>query len=228
MHGRTKSFLEDVLMFLVLSIIAFLVYYFFFSEEPQQQTQVVETYQIETPIKQTEDEKSVETESLIENEAISDIKKESNTPIKVDEKPQVDQTITLPQEDKIPKEIEKTPKDTPQKNDKNVVKNEQIDEEKKVDLQELHNFLNDTKQKIQDNIVLTDITDKENLNLSIRITVLKNGLFEQLTFVSGNKQIFDANKDNITKIFPLNIDEKIIADFPRYLRFSFEFNIIEE
>lgn len=92
--------------------------------------------------------------------------------------------------------------------------------EKKVDIQKLKQFIATTENNIADNINynLDTNTTTENEYLKIRITLLKSGDYEQLTFVDGNEKLFEHNKENITKIFPLSIDKDIIEEFPRYLR----------
>ena len=92
--------------------------------------------------------------------------------------------------------------------------------EKKIDIHKLKQFITTTENEIAQNInynIDTNTTTQEEY-LKIRLTLLKSGDYEQLTFVDGNEKLFEKNKKNITKIFPLKIDKDIIEEFPRYLR----------
>jgi hypothetical protein len=92
---------------------------------------------------------------------------------------------------------------------------------KNVDLKILRAFLIETQYKIRNHIIYSNDLNKTSRFLKLKITILKDGNYEQLTFVDGNKELFDLNKENFVKIFPLTIDEKISDDFPRYFRMTF-------
>lgn len=92
---------------------------------------------------------------------------------------------------------------------------------KNVDLVMLRSFMRDLKFKIANNIVKRDdLNATVSQELQIRITVLEDGNYEQLTFVSGDEVLFEMNKENIANVFPVNIDDKIKEDFPRYVRLN--------
>ena len=97
-----------------------------------------------------------------------------------------------------------------------------VKKEKNVDLKLLRSFLIETQFKIRQNIIYPTDTNEtvQDRFLKIKITILKDGNYEQLKFVDGDKDIFDLNKENILKVFPLVIDEKIADDFPRYFRMN--------
>ncbi len=192
MNGKTKSFLEDtfitVIILLVISVIYYISSSYFFqeTETETQNTQLIvnsnntDTINIETI---AEEKKS---EEIIEN--IEEVKKIDTTSISIQKE--------TPNTEEINKKKEKT-----------------------VNLKKLKLFLDDIQEKISQNIVYsTDINTTQNNLLNIRITLLKSGEYEQLTFIDGNKSIYEANKENIVKIFPLTIDEDIIEEFPRYIR----------
>lgn len=92
---------------------------------------------------------------------------------------------------------------------------------KNVDKSDLRVFLRQLKFDIASNIDKSDAQNSdESQKLKIRITVLKDGNYERLHFVDGNKKLFDKNKENILKVFPLNISDSIVSEFPRYVRIS--------
>jgi len=190
MNGKTKSFLEDTFITVIILLVISLIYYissnYFFQETEtkiQNTQQIVnsneEVETIEAPI---EEKKS---EVLIEN--IQEVKKIDKTPIlEIKETPNI--------------EIEKK-------------------KEKTVNLKKLKLFLNNIQKRISQNIVYSaDINSTQSNFLNIRITLLKSGEYEQLTFIDGDESTYEANKENIVKIFPLIIDEDIIEEFPRYIR----------
>lgn len=190
MTGRTKKFMEDMLIFIIIIVVITVVYFvisnFMFDEKniikKEDETPLIQENEIEKPMD------TIEVEDL---------------------------NITKNKEENIIKQ-ENTPEE------KEVVENK----EKKVDLQKLKQFISLTEEKIAKNIVY-NIDNNASSNekyLKIRITLLKSGDYEQLKFVDGNEHLFEQNKANITKIFPLSIDQEIIEEFPRYLRIELRKN----
>jgi len=102
-----------------------------------------------------------------------------------------------------------------------VEKEVKIEKVKNVDLVKLREFLRDLKFSMVQKIVKRDdINTSISQELQIRVTVLEDGSYEKLIYVSGDKVLFEMNKENIVKVFPVQIDENIKDDFPRYVRFS--------
>ncbi|MGB5867604.1 MAG: hypothetical protein WBG69_07010, partial [Arcobacteraceae bacterium] len=99
---------------------------------------------------------------------------------------------------------------------------EKVQKEKSVDRVMLKTFLNNLESQLKSSIVLQNDsnTTKDVRNLRFRVTILKDGSYEQLTFVDGDKDLFDQNEENILKNFPVIIDEKIKDEFPRYIRIN--------
>ena len=91
---------------------------------------------------------------------------------------------------------------------------------KNNDLPILRKFLRQLKFNIASKIVNNNLDLNDAKMLKIRITLLPDGNYEQLTFVSGNKQLFETNKVNILKVFPVEMKEEIKDHFPRYVRVS--------
>jgi len=199
MQGKMKSFFEDTGIILVLSASIYGGYYIYntFFDETVKSSNITEL-------------KEKKVLNIIDSN-------ESNN---------VEKILTIKQPIKEATEViaENTISDT-------VVKNKIIDEvpaivdkietkkEKNVDLGKLRTFLRDLKFKIATNIVKRDdLNESISQKLKIRVTVLKDGNYEELTFVNGDEKLFEINKENIINVFPVQIDEKIKDDFPRYVR----------
>lgn len=88
------------------------------------------------------------------------------------------------------------------------------------------NFYKNLKETIYKNI--ENNVDKKTLKsgsvVSIRVTILKDGTYEQLILTNGNKEFFNKIKQAISSSFPVSIDEPIKKLFPRYYRAKIEFN----
>jgi uncharacterized protein (UPF0333 family) len=208
MHGRTKSFFEDVFVVVVLIVAAVGVYYLFFYSSDDLQSSHLEIETVKTTSKE-------QITNKIDESKEKSLKEDTKTVIATQ------------------KELYST--ENNQTNASQIVelKKEEIKEEVKIvkeeiDLKFLQQFIDDTKHTIKEKIVHKIFKEGEKSFLSIRVTILKNGSYEQFTFVDGNKKIFDLNKKEIVTIFPLIIDPKIAGDFPRYLRYRFEFSDKEQ
>lgn len=194
MQGKTKGFLEDTGVILVLAATIYGGYYGYttFLSDSSDDTVKVESnviikHDINTTLNRIE-KKQIEKKIVV---------KENNTSI-VNKQAVINKIIK--------KELK--PKVEPVK-------------EKNVDLVMLRKFLRDVKFKMATNIVKRDdLNVTVSQSLRIRVTVLKDGSYEKLVFVGGDKTLFDMNKENILKVFPVYVDDKIKDDFPRYVRIS--------
>ena len=63
---------------------------------------------------------------------------------------------------------------------------------------------------------------KDNAFVNIRVTILKDGRYEQLTFMDGSKDNFELFRSSITQVFPLKINDSLKENFPRYFRMKIE------
>jgi len=212
MHGKTKSFFEDlVIIIIIISVLGYGVNYLFDNytnndkvEKKKEEPLIIESINVEDKIniinEPLENTKNIEsTEIIIEKEII----KHSDLNVADDINNTKDIKIPI----KITKDIKEKNTDT-----------------KDVDLQLLREFLAKTKKLIIKNIVYSeDLNDTiQNNKLQIRITILKNGNQEQLAFISGNLDLFKNNKNNILNVFPVIINDEIKDDFPRYLRLNLD------
>jgi len=201
MQGKMKSFFEDTGIILVLSASIYGGYYIYntFFDETVKSSNITE-------LKEKKVLNIIDSNESNNVEKILTIKQ----PIK--------ETIEVIEENIIPASIveNKIIKEVPP-----IVDKIEIKKEKNVDLVKLRTFLRDLKFKIATNIVKRDdLNESISQKLKIRVTVLKDGNYEELTFVNGDEKLFEMNKENIINIFPVQIDEKIKDDFPRYVRIS--------
>lgn len=240
MRGKNKSLLEDALIFLVIGVLIYFAYSFFFSSNEEiieeTNTNIIENKIGNNPIEPIKKEEitlpKVE-EKTIENRTIENkiepipepIKKEEMVTPKILEKSVEVQksndektintsikTTNIVEKKVEIKEIEKPI--TPEQQSK------ELDDKAKVDA-----FYKTIKDKIYFNIDKdidkTQIKKGEFVN--IRLTIFKDGRFEQLTLIEGNNQNFELIKSSITQAFPVIIDDSIKANFPRYFRMKIEF-----
>ncbi|APW66057.1 hypothetical protein LPB137_09410 [Poseidonibacter parvus] len=201
MNHRGKSFFEDTLIILVVIGILYGLYSFFFSSETNTTKPKNEIVVIE---KSTVKENNVDntTEKIIEKE----IKKDENT------------------KESIKENIQETKKDKSEET-KNILKtfNEPIIKKEATNITSsdtVESFYKAIEQKIYANI--SNNIKKETINrfnpLEIRVTILKNGKYEQLTFIKGDRNHFNSIKSSVLEIFPLDINPSIKDKFPRYFR----------
>ena len=210
MRGKNKSFLEDTIILFVIGIIIYAIYSFFFAstqEEIQTEPIAVErNISTETQVSDAAiDNEKVSTEKI--NEDIVHTQKEE--PVKIEE-------TTKDIIENIPEDIHQN---------RAEIKKTEINTEVQStsEITDVELFYRSIEEKIYSNIERN--VDKTSINngfVNIRVTILKDGRYEQLTFMDGNKDNFELFKSSITKIFPLNINESIKENFPRYFRMKIE------
>lgn len=210
MRTKNKSFIEDTFILFIFGIIIYVIYSFFFPSDEKVGTEENKTI-VETK------SKTIINKDLV----IDEIKKEE---VLLEE---VDKSINEAQKEDIPTSgnIINTENET--------LIEEKIDsKEAETQLVELDNekgnielFNKDIREKISTNIEKTFEKNlfKNGEFINIRLTILKSGKYEQLTFMDGNNEYFDLIKTSITEIFPVKIDDSIKDSFPRYFRMKIEF-----
>lgn len=204
MKYKNKSFLEDLFIIFIICIIIYAIFSFFFSEnenlvENSENNNIVQEEKIEI--------KNENKLPLIEEEKTSEEKD-----LKVDneiKKEEIQEETSLPKEEITPI-IELTNEPT---------KEEIIEEEKIVTPSSAKLFLQELEEK-----VIEEVKTKIDYTafVSIRVTVLKNGNYEQLTLMDGDKKYFNLIKPILLNYFPLKIDDSIKNEFPRYFRLKIE------
>ena len=105
------------------------------------------------------------------------------------------------------------------------VKTDENSEEVNHEVSNIDDFFDRFEKKVYSNIDrnFDKTTFKRGEFVNIRVTILKDGSYEQLTFLNGNSDYFNKVKPQIEEIFPLKIEENLKSHFPRYYRMKIEF-----
>ena len=207
MKAKNKSFIEDVVILFILGIIIYFIYSLFFStEEKVEKVEIVEN--------KTTIEKKINIPTPKEP-IINEIKKEEEiiptpivpTPVETPkvETPKVENTVE-PKANTLIEEKVSTP--------------ELTDQKVKVEL-----FYKTIKEEIYKNIDKN--VDKSKIkvgeHVEFRLTILKDGGYEQLNSTKGDKDYFELFRSSIKEAFPVKIDNSLKESFPRYFRMEIVF-----
>ena len=105
------------------------------------------------------------------------------------------------------------------------VKTDENSEEVNHEVSNIDDFFDRFEKKVYSNIDrnFDKTTFKRGDFVNIRVTILKDGSYEQLTFLNGNSDYFNKVKPQIEEIFPLKIEENLKTHFPRYYRMKIDF-----
>lgn len=228
MRGKNKSLLEDILILFTGGVLIYFTYSFFFSSNEKEEI-------IETP--QTIEKKE---ETITPQPIINEIKKEEITLPKVENKVEskIENKVEEIQKEKPAQKIEEnttkaspiTPIPTPVVVEKSVQKEPEkpavIEQTKELDDKaRIDAFYKTIKEKIYLNIDknIDKSLIKKGEFVNLRLTIFKDGRYEQLTLIEGNNENFELIKSSITQSFPVIIDDSLKANFPRYFRMKIEF-----
>ena len=201
MKTKNKSFLEDTFILIIIGILIYAIYSFFFASnenEESKEVKIVTEEKVENSLlKETIDSKIKNDETIFENEN-SKLNEEEITPL-------------LEQKETTVKSLE----DVKTQGTSTKISN---DTESKKSLKEdnLSLFYKNIEDQI--NKKLEKSPPENGTFINIRITILKDGKYEQLILVDGDKNYFDKVKSSISKVFPLKIEESLKDNFPRYFR----------
>lgn len=234
MKRKIKSFFEDFLIIIVLITVIYGSYSYFFddSKDNFEQTQV---------LSKTEDTKT-EIKEITQDEAIKDVITDENPDIENRTPPVIVQNNL---EENI--DTQKTNEEQKSENEKiNEVKKDEITtaiNNKQPSLRLLENskleksaseeeqvekekFYKNLKDKIYSNIDknIDKLSFSGKKSVDIRVTILKDGRYEQLILTNGNNEFFNSIKNSIYKSFPVEINPVLKNIFPRYYRLKIEFN----
>lgn len=234
MRGKTKSFFEDTFILLIVAVLIYGIYSFLFSSEE------VKVQEAKT-IVEKEVELNVNKEPVInEIKVLNGIKDGSSNSEKIEEKvvelPKVEpiqkeqvedlnkNNETLPIERKIEEKIEPA-KVEPLKIEKNTteaIKTTTQDSDEKIKVEAFYSTIREKiYANIDRNVDKSLIKNGEFVN--IKLTILKDGSYEQLTLVEGNKEYFELFRSSIKEAYPVRIDDSLRNSFPRYFRMKIEF-----
>ena len=117
------------------------------------------------------------------------------------------------------------PKTTSETKTLEDVKTDENSEEVHHEVSNIDDFFDKFEKKVYSNIDrnFDKTTFKRGEFVNIRVTILKDGSYEQLTFLNGNSDYFNKVKPQIEEIFPLKIEENLKSHFPRYYRMKIDF-----
>ncbi len=219
MRGKTKSFFEDTFILLIVAVLIYGIYSFFFASEEEvklEEPKVVIENKVET--------NTYKEPVVNEIKTPTEIKSEPNNTEKIEEKVIETPKVEAVQKEKIEEQIKE--KIEPVKIEKNTTETanvqttQELEEKAKVEA-----FYSTIREKIYANI--NKNVDKSLIKngefVSIKLTVLKDGNYEQLTFIEGNKEYFELFRSSIKEAYPVKIDDSLKNNFPRYFRMKIEF-----
>ena len=214
MRGKNKSFIEDTIILFVIGIIIYAVYSFFFASDEE----------VEIQNEPAVVERNVSTDSQVDKDSINNEKV-------ADEK--INEDIIQTQREK-PVQIEEETKDIIEAipDDKIEVKKEITKEVKETEtpnlseITDIEIFYKSIEDKIYANIEsnVDKTLIKDNAFVNIRVTILKDGRYEQLIMTKGDEEFFNSIKSSILEVFPLEINQNLKNIFPRYYRLTIELN----
>jgi hypothetical protein len=222
LRAKTRSFFEDTFILVVIAVLIYLAYSFFFSSDEKEEIVEENKTTIEQKVEALIHEKllnNVVTKEEIKNETISEQVNTSNQNLPQEAQTQrekIEEVINNKDNPAIEETIEQI-----KEPEKNIVEIEEkpevqvIDEKAKVAL-----FNQSIEEKIYSNIeknVDKNLIKSDDFT-NVRLTILKDGNYEQLTFVDGEKKYFNLIKSSIIQSFPVEIDKSIQNNFPRYFR----------
>ena len=190
MRGKNKSFVEDIIILFVLGLIIYAIYSFFFSSN---ENIIVE--ENKTTIEKNIENKIQEEPAILEEKINNEIKEDeviletTNATINQSEKEDLSQVENI-----LPKENAQVTEEK-----KAIIDIKDIDDKEKIEL-----FYKSIREKIS-----ADIEKNINKNLlkegsfvNIRLTILKDGRYEQITLTEGNKEFFELL---LSKLFQLKL-----------------------
>jgi hypothetical protein len=204
LRGKNKSFLEDTIILFIVGIIIYAIYSFFFSsnEEVQIQSEPVVS------------ERNISTNTLVDKTSINNEKV-------ADEK--INEDIIQTQKEK-PIQIEQDNKDIIETIPDDKIEEKNTETPKLSETTDIEIFYKSIEENIYSNIEKNVDKNliKDNAFVNIRVTILKDGRYEQLTFIDGSKDNFELFRSSITQVFPLKINDTLKENFPRYFRMKIE------
>ncbi len=229
MRGKTRNLLENVgafgfLILIIYGVFNLIAHWVNDSEPdikaPTHSEQIVEQRDVvKQEVTTQPKEIVVEKKEIVKNEPEQieekeNISKEKISINKVEQKTTQEKTTETTQEE-VAQQIEDKPKEEKTETKKGFPSDELIKQKFAL----INRFLRSTKKKINESVSAMEIVANETPRYAnIRVTVLKDGGFEQLTLIDGDKEYFDLISDAVLNVFPLEIDERIEDQFPRYFR----------
>jgi hypothetical protein len=216
LRGKNKSFIEDTIILIIIGIIIYAIYSFFFASTQEVEMQAESNIVERSVSNETQVEKeSISSEKIPDekiNEDIVETQKEESLKIDETTNKMTKDVIEVMPEDKIEDKL-------PEKETQIITEVQNLSEITDVEL-----FYKSIEEKIYTNIKTNVAKDliRNNDFVNIRLTILKDGRYEQLTFMDGNKENFELFRSSITKVFPIKMNDNLKENFPRYFRMKIE------
>lgn len=238
MRRKLKSFFEDFLTIAVIIGVIYASYTYFFDDEDSNfhdsNSQVVVQDAFKSEIREPNQEDAILDKVFDKNEDEED--ENQTIDIVTDENQNSEQNqenIDIVQNSL---EIERT-SSTLVQNNLNTLENTASSNFNFIDTSKLEissskeeqskkeRFYTDLKNNIIKNLNALDTKNIEkNSFANFRVTILKDGRYEQIFFDGGNSELFKLTQKSVAKVFPLEIEPELKHLFPRYYRFKIEFN----
>ena len=241
LNRKVKSFFEDFIIVIVLITVIYGSYSLFIDDSSStfesSQTAVQTVEEQKQDIKEvTQDEaiKDVITDENPDNEITNDrvppafaqnnFEENSskqiveNEPVEKFEKVEKIENKVLEKQNQIDNNSEKK---------LNLIENSKLEKSASDEEQlEKEKFYKNLKDKLYANIDknLDKTTFKDPVFAEIRITILKDGKYEQLLLTNGDTKFFNSIKNSISSSFPIEINPILKNIFPRYYRLKIELN----
>ena len=229
MNRKVKSFFEDFIIVIVLITVIYGSYSLFIDDSSS-------TFESSQTAVQTVEEQKQDIKEVTQDEAIKDVITDEN-PDNENTNDRVPPAFVQNnlEENNSKQIIENKPVEKVEKieniENKTLEKQNQIDNnsEKKLNLienskLEKEKFYKNLKDKLYANIDknLDKTTFKDSVFAEIRITILKDGKYEQLLLTNGDTKFFNSIKNSISRSFPIEINPILKNIFPRYYRLKIE------
>jgi len=192
-----KAFYEDMFIIAIILGVIYGIYSLFSSDK--------EIVKKEIAVKVIQIDKN----ETIKNEKNKDI---NNTKIKIISKDE--KVLTSKISSKI--EIKKNKSTKAVKIQEDIKKEKKVNNVQKIELTTKKLYAN-LKKQIYKNIKGIKYNSSI-LSTKVKLTILKDGRYEQIVFVSGDRVYFNNIQSSIAKIFPIKIEEQLREKFPRYFR----------
>jgi hypothetical protein len=93
----------------------------------------------------------------------------------------------------------------------------------KIMIKKLNFLIKTIASKIKNNIDKPAVMENNETTIRVRITVLKNGNFINVKYLSGNNTLLSNVESALKKVFPIVLNPIILSQFPRYMRFNIDF-----
>lgn len=234
LNRKVKSFFEDLIIVVILITVIYGSYSFFIEDS------TTTTENSQTTIQSFEEPKQ-DIKEFTQDEAIKDVITDENPDNENTnrvppafaqnraEESSTTQNVEKPEEiiERVERVVPKETTSISSTNRLNLIENSKLEKSGSIEEQmEKEKFYKNLKDKIFINIDknLDKTIFKEPVFAEIRVTILKDGRYEQLILTNGDDRFFNSIRSSISSAFPVEIDPILKNIFPRYYRLKVELN----